>query len=167
MQTLALIQRDASDPRRVAALALGQERELRAWLFGDPAASGTDSLVPALQAAAAEIERLHGVRIEVAHTGDADLDEPCRAVVLAAREAMTNAAKFAGVGEITVFAEADDGRVAVFVRDRGGGFDRGAVPADRQGIAESIVGRLERAGGRATIDTAPGQGTEVELVIRR
>jgi signal transduction histidine kinase len=167
MQTLALIQRESGDSRRVAALARGQERELRQALFGDPTSAGQTRLIGALQAAAVEIEGLHGVRIDVAHTGDADLDDSGRALVQAAREAMRNAAKFAGVEEIAVFAEVEDGRSAVFVRDRGSGFDRSAVPADRQGIAESIIGRLERVGGRAVVTSAPGAGTEVELVIER
>ena len=57
--------------------------------------------------------------------------------------------------------------VAVFVRDRGSGFDRADVPAGRHGLAESIERRLERAGGRATIASAPGEGTEVELLLPR
>ena len=55
----------------------------------------------------------------------------------------------------------------MFVRDRGAGFDRAAVPDDRRGLAESIEGRMERAGGRATIATSPGDGTEVELHLPR
>src|ERR671918_98314 len=47
---------------------------------------------------------------------------------------MTNAAKFAGVDEIDVYAEVTEDAVAVFVRDRGSGFDRAAVPADRRGL---------------------------------
>ena len=80
---------------------------------------------------------------------------------------MTNAAKFAGVEEIDVYAEVTDDAVSVFVRDRGAGFDRAAVPADRRGLVESIEGRLERAGGRATVVTSPGEGTEVELHLPR
>ena len=57
--------------------------------------------------------------------------------------------------------------VSVFVRDRGAGFDRAAVPADRRGLAESIEGRLARAGGSATIRSAPGEGTEIELTMPR
>ena len=45
------------------------------------------------------------------------------------------------------------------------GFDRKQVPADRRGVVESIEGRMERAGGRATVTTRPGKGTEVELQI--
>jgi signal transduction histidine kinase len=80
---------------------------------------------------------------------------------------MTNAAKFSGADEIDVYAEIDDESVAVFIRDRGSGFDRSAVPPDRRGLADSIEGRLERAGGRASVVTAPGEGTEVELHLPR
>jgi signal transduction histidine kinase len=168
LQTLALIQRQADDPRRVAAIARRQERELRGWLYGDrPLGDDEASLLASLSAAAADVEELHGVRIELASSGDCAVDERTRALVLAAREAMTNAAKFAGVEEIDVYVEADDDAVSVFVRDRGAGFERAAVPDDRRGIAESIEGRLERAGGSATIVTAPGAGTEVELRLPR
>jgi signal transduction histidine kinase len=78
---------------------------------------------------------------------------------------MTNAAKFSGADEVSVYAEGGPGGVAVFVRDRGVGFDRAAVGADRRGIAESIEGRMRRAGGTARVVTAPGEGTEVELTL--
>jgi len=155
LQTLTLIQKDPSDARR---LARRQERELRSWLYPS-IASGT--LVDAVDRAAAEIEELHGVRVEVVHTGDAPLDERTQALVLAAREAMANAARHSGADEISVFVEP----AAVYVRDRGHGFDPEAVAADRRGLSESIRGRMERVGGTAKITTAPGEGTEVELCL--
>ncbi|MFL6014639.1 MAG: ATP-binding protein, partial [Gaiellaceae bacterium] len=164
LQTLALIQRHAQEPRRVASLARRQERELRGWLYGDRPLGDQSSLVAALSAVAADIEELHGVRVELASAGDATAEEP---LVLAAREAMTNAAKFAGVEEIDVYVDVEDDVVSVFVRDRGTGFDRAAVPDDRRGIVESIEGRLARAGGSAVISAAPGGGTEVELRLPR
>jgi len=163
LQTLALIQRHAGEPRRIATLARRQERELRGWLYGDGAADTGATLVGALTDAAEEVEELHGVRVEVASGGDRPLDDDGRALVLAAREAMQNAAKFSGTDEISVYAEAGGDGISVFVRDRGAGFERAAVPPDRHGLAESIEGRLARAGGRATITSAPGAGTEVEL----
>jgi signal transduction histidine kinase len=166
LQTLALIQRHAAEPRRVASLARRQERELRGWLYGDGHA-GDETLTGALGSAADEIEELHGVRVELASGGDCPLGDELRPVVLAAREAMANAAKFSGADEIAVYAECDDDRVSVFVRDRGAGFDRAAVPRDRRGLAESIEGRMARAGGTATVTSSPGDGTEVELVLPR
>jgi signal transduction histidine kinase len=169
LQTLALIQRHASEPRRVASLARRQERELRGWLYGDQALGDESaSLVAALEAVAGDVEELHGVRIELASAGDCHVDSSAGALVLAAREAMTNAAKFAGVEEIDVYAEVTDEDIAVFVRDRGAGFDRSTVPADRRGLVDSIEGRMERVGGRAMVVTAAGEGTEVELrLVRR
>ena len=168
LQTLALIQRHAQEPRRVASLARRQERELRAWLYGDqPLGDDSASVMAALAAAAGDVEELHGVRVELASAGDCPVDSSVGALVLAAREAMTNAAKFAGVEEIDVYAEVGDDAVSVFVRDRGSGFDRSEVPADRRGLIESIEGRMERAGGRASIVTSLGGGTEVELHLPR
>jgi signal transduction histidine kinase len=164
LQTLSLIQRHAAEPKRVATLARRQERELRGWLYGDGAAAA-DTLVGALAEAAAEIEELHGVRVELASGGDCPLDDRVRAVVLAAREAMQNAAKFSGAEEISIYAEATDGWVSVFVRDRGAGFDRATVRGDRHGIAESIEARLRRVGGMAAVVSSPGAGTEVELTL--
>ncbi len=166
LQTLTLMQKRAGDPREVAALARRQERELRAWLFdGDRRRDGA-SLAAALEAVAAEVEDAHGVAIDVVTVGDRPLDGPAEALVAATREALTNAAKFAAdASPIAVYAEMDGDRAQVFVRDRGEGFEPEAVPADRRGLRESIVGRMERNGGTATVRSSPGEGTEVELVI--
>jgi signal transduction histidine kinase/phage shock protein PspC (stress-responsive transcriptional regulator) len=166
LQTLALMQRRVEDPREVAALARRQERELRAWLNGRRAA-GDATVASALEGAAAEVEEAHGVPVEVVAVGDAPLDPGAEALVAAAREALVNAAKFAGESPVALYAEVAPGRIEVFVRDRGPGFDPAAVPDDRRGVRESIVGRMERHGGRAIVHTAPGAGTEVELVLER
>jgi signal transduction histidine kinase len=167
LQTLAMMQRRAGDPAEVAALARRQERELRAWLSDRPAPGLSARLEGALEAAAAEVEEQHGVPVEVVVVGDRDMDAPHEAVVAAAREAMTNAAKFGGGSPVDVYAESSDSRTQVFVRDRGPGFDPDAVPADRRGVRESIVGRMERHGGRARVTSGSGSGTEVELVLER
>jgi len=164
LQTLAMVQR-SDDPAEVAALARRQERELRAWLAGRPAPGQGGQLASALEAAAAEVEEQHGVPVEVVVVGDRALDQAHEAVVAAAREAMTNAAKFGERSPVDVYAESDGRRTQVFVRDRGPGFDPAAVPADRRGVTESIVGRMERHGGRARVTSALGSGTEVELIL--
>jgi len=51
------------------------------------------------------------------------------------------------------------------VRDRGAGFDPAAVPHERRGVRESILGRMRRAGGSAAVRSLPGGGTEVEIAI--
>src|SRR5215218_2247250 len=166
LQTLALVQKRADDPRAVATLARRQERELRSWLSGAPEARPDECLADALRAAAAEIEEAHGVPIEVIAVGDHDLDERHRALVAAAREALANAVRHSASDEpISLYIEVAGGRTEVFVRDRGQGFDAGAIPEDRRGVRESIMGRMARHGGTAAVHSTPGQGTEVELVL--
>jgi signal transduction histidine kinase len=166
LQTLALVQQRADDPRAVTALARRQERELRSWLTRR-ADAGPLRLARALEVAASEVERDHGVVVDVVAVGDADLDARGEALVAAAREAMVNAAKFGGGSQVDVYAEALDGELQVYVRDRGPGFDSRALPPDRRGVRESIVGRMARHGGRAAIHSGPGAGTEVELTMPR
>ena len=78
---------------------------------------------------------------------------------------MANSAKHAGVDTLDVYVENLAGELSVFVRDRGSGFDVDAVPEHRHGVRDSIVGRMERAGGRAVVRTSIGEGTEVELSL--
>jgi signal transduction histidine kinase len=167
LQTLALIQRSAEDPQRVAALARRQERELRGWLAREDSRERGERLAGALETAAAEVEATAGGPVEVVAVGDCSLDEPAGAVLGAAREAMLNAAKFAGQAPVSVYAELSDARIEVFVRDRGAGFDPAVIPPARRGVRESIVGRMRRAGGGATVRALPGGGTEVEIAIDR
>jgi signal transduction histidine kinase len=164
LQTLALIQKHADDGRTVATLARAQERDLRAWLYADEAAPET-SVAGALRSAAAEVEDAHGVAVEVVTVGDATLTEQLRPLVLAAREAMVNAAKHSGADKVDVYAETGPEQVEVFVRDRGRGFDPGRVPEDRLGVRRSVVDRMQRHGGGATVRSAPGEGTEVRLAM--
>lgn len=169
LQTLALIQRTADDPKAVVAMARKQERELRNWLYGHkPAATdGPARLGPALAAVAEEVEGLHGARIEVVTVGDCALDDRLVALVAAAREAMVNAAKWAGVGEVSVYSEVRDGEVSVFVRDWGRGFDLATVGEGHHGLRESVQARMARQGGTADVRTAPGEGTEIVLRVPR
>ena len=167
LQTLALIQRHAGDPARVATIARRQERELRRWLYGSGVADA-ESLVAALADAAADVEELHGVPIELASAGDALLDD--RHAPARARDARGD----------------DERRRSSPERPRSPSTPRSAPtqsPCSSATAApdstaprslptgaastESIEGRLERAGGTATIVTAPGSGTEVELRLPR
>jgi signal transduction histidine kinase len=176
LQTLALIQRQADDPHEVVRLARSQERELRRWLFEDTAPAHS-SLAVALRTIAGEVEDQHGVKVTPVTVGDVSMDladtgsglpkEHFTAVLGAAREALVNAAKHADVPVIDLFAETEPHQVSVFVRDRGVGFDVDAVPSDRQGLAKSIRGRVERRGGQVEIVSSPGRGTEVRIIMPR
>lgn len=167
LQTLALIQRHPDDSEKMVRLARRQERELRNWLYGGSALRSGTSLAGALELAAAEVENLHGVPVEAVAVGDCQLDEPLEALLQATREAMVNAARLSGDEKVAVYLEVEPDNVTCFVRDRGVGFDPESIPPDRKGVSESIIGRMERHGGSATIRTAPGEGTEVTLSLVR
>lgn len=162
LHTLALIQRNAGDSKAVSRLARGQERALRNWLY-KPTPASCDRLSTALEEAAAEVEDTYSVVVESVSVGDLDMDERIAALVAAAREALVNAAKHAKVEVVSLYAEVEPGSVSVFVRDRGIGFDPSTVEHDRHGVRGSIIGRMERHGGRAEIRSHPGEGTEVRL----
>lgn len=164
LQTLALIQKNSEPGSEVQRLARQQERQLRQWLFGDSSrmSTGATTLAAALEVAASEVDDAYGLSIRpVTVGGDLVLDEASTAAVDAAREAMVNAAKHAGVDTLDVYAEASEEGVEIFIRDRGCGFDPESVSEDRHGIAQSIHARMQRVGGEAEIRSAVGRGTTV------
>lgn len=165
LQTLALIQRQNTDAAQVALLARRQERELRTWLYGDTPAAST--LRAALEAIRGETEANFAIVVEVVCVGDTEIDETLNAMVQAAREAVTNAAKHSGADRVDVFVEVNPNTVEMFIRDRGRGFDFDRVSLDRMGVRQSIRARMERHGGSVRIRTVPGEGTEVTLEMKR
>lgn len=167
LQTLALVQRRAEDPREVVRLARMQERELRSWLLdGERSDDATGSLGAMLEDAAAEVEAEHGVPVEVVRVRDCPA-AGMQPLLLAAREAIVNAVRHSGASSVAVYLEVEPRRVSIFVRDRGRGFDPDDVAADRRGISGSIVDRLARAGGVGEVRSTPGEGTEVEMSLPR
>lgn len=163
LQTLALLQKNATDPATVATLARRQERELRDWLYGRQ--DDVATVATGLRDIAADVEADHRVPVEVVTVGDAPTDDGTRALLAAVREAVVNAAKHSGATRVDVYAERDGDRIEVFVRDRGTGFDLEDVPADRLGVRGSIIGRVERHGGTARIRSSAGDGTEIALTM--
>jgi signal transduction histidine kinase/phage shock protein PspC (stress-responsive transcriptional regulator) len=161
LQTLALIQRQSQDAGMVARLARAQERQLRSYLYDEDARA--DTLGAALTAALDEVEDLHGVPVELVVTGDRPMDSHLEALVKAVREAAWNAVRHASP-PVTAYVEVGPKAVEAFVRDHGSGFDLDAVAADRAGVRESIIGRMERHGGTAKIRRR-SDGTEIELCL--
>lgn len=165
LQTLALIQR-TDDPRRVSTLARVQERELRRWLYDSSPADGQELLSRALRKEADRIENTYDLPVEVVTVGDRPVDDRMRAMVAAAGEALTNAARHSGAKQISVYSEVTGDSSEVWVSDLGRGFDTGQVAPDRRGIAESVVGRMQNQGGTAVVASVPGEGTEVHLQLK-
>lgn len=164
LQTLNLIQRNASDAPAVSRIARAQERDLRRWLYPDPSPLSSSFRV-ALEEMAADVEDTYGVRVDVVCVGDVVSNEPLSALLQATREAMANAGRHSGAEAVSVYSEMTEAEVTVHIRDRGVGFVVGEVPADRMGVRESILGRIERYGGKASVTSEIGKGTRVELVM--
>jgi signal transduction histidine kinase len=162
LQTLALVQRQAHDPVAVARLARRQEHALRAWMAGESDLV-RETLAGAVRAVVAEVEDESGAAVELSIIGDRTLDERGQALVGATRVALRTAARHGAGAPVFVFAQITPHAVEVFVRDEGPGFDPSAVPAERRGLRDAVVGRMASAGGSATIESAAGEGTEVAL----
>ena len=165
LQTLALIQR-TDDPKRMITLARAQERDLRNWLYSNDESAAV-GLRQALGTMATAVEEKHNVPVEVVVVGDMPLNDRSSALVAAAGEATTNAAKHAGTSKVSVFAEVRDDEAEIFITDLGEGFDPNTIEDDRHGIVDSIIGRMKRQGGEAEINSEPGEGTEVRLTLPR
>jgi signal transduction histidine kinase len=163
LQTLTLIQRRADDPDEVRRLVRHSERELRGWLYRP--AQPASSLRAMVTQACAEIEDEYDVTIDVVVVGDLPATPDVEAVVQALREAAVNAAKHSGVRDVSVYVEVGATELSAFVRDRGKGFKPAAIPADRFGVRESLIARMERHGGQATIRSTKRTGTEIRLSL--
>jgi signal transduction histidine kinase len=111
------------------------------------------------------VEQASDVPVEVVVVNDLAMGPRLEAVVAASGEAMVNAARHSGAGKVSVYAEVDGAVLEVFVTDQGSGFDSTTLPADRHGLRESVIGRMQRHGGAAAIVSEPGEGTEVHLTM--
>jgi signal transduction histidine kinase len=164
LQTLALIQRQAHDPAAVAKLARRQEHALRAWMAGETDLTSA-TLAGAVRDVVAEVEDDHEITVELTAIGDTKLDARGEELVAATREALRNAARHAPGVPVYVFLDIGTVGAELFVRDNGPGFDPDAVPAERRGLRDAVVGRMSFAGGSATVESTPGEGTEVALKL--
>lgn len=163
LQTLALIQLHSDEPKTVFTLARKQERELRRWLYQERIPSDR-SVSSGLKEIAAHIEDEFGEPIDVVSVGDTRPSAQTDALLNASEQAMLNAVQH-GSEPISVYCEVGGAQAEVFVRDHGDGFDQDAIPPDRLGIRQSIIGRIERRGGSVKIVSRPHWGTEVHMTM--
>lgn len=164
LQTLQVIDNDADDPGKVRTLARRQSRELRS-LIESYASVEESSFKHRLLASISEVEELFEVQIGSVIRIELPLDNALRALIDAAHEAMTNAAKYSEGERIDVYAAVEASEARVYIRDAGPGFDK-AVVVEGYGLEHSIRGRMEAAGGSVRIVSEPGTGTEVLVAIQ-
>lgn len=159
---------DAAEVERLAEVAGRQEAELRALILRpfDPAPAGRASLRSALEKIGREVD---GVQVIVNVVDDVFMSSNAMAELAGAvRQALENVARHSGARRATVFADAEGGALTLSVKDDGEGFSYDESDLARRGkvgILKSMKGRVEDLGGRMTIDSEPGRGTEVEFWI--
>ena len=163
LQTLVALQR-TTDLTDIGRMARDQERELRAFLQGEPASPPGD-LQLTLTRVGERFEDMFGSHVEVVVSDDVPRlpEVELRALIGAVSEALMNAGKHGAAKRVTVFIEpAQNAGVCCWVKDDGSGFDPQATP-EGLGLRRSIRERIADVGGTADITSTPGTGTEVSL----
>jgi anti-sigma regulatory factor (Ser/Thr protein kinase) len=155
---------------KIARLAGGAARDLHRWV--DSVDTEVEpELLPELELITQQARTLdRHVELVVDDVGDLrPTSEQVEALAGAVREAVTNARKHANAENVIVRVECDsDGHTAVTVTDDGIGIDlEQAESGNGLGVKGSIVGRMKRVGGHASLQDAPGGGTLVTLVTAR
>jgi anti-sigma regulatory factor (Ser/Thr protein kinase) len=155
---------------KISSLAGGAARDLRRWIEAGDQDDCDAQLVPELEQVTAEARSLDSrVELVVGHIGTPPTSEQVTALAGAVREAVTNARKHAHASSVIVRVETGpDGQTSVTVTDDGVGIDPELVAnATGLGVKGSIVGRMKRVGGHASLEDAPGGGTLVTLITSR
>jgi anti-sigma regulatory factor (Ser/Thr protein kinase) len=155
---------------KISSLAGGAARDLHRWIDSGDERDGDTQLLPELEQVTAEARSLDSrVELVVGRIGTPPTAEQVAALAGAVREAVTNARKHANASSVVVRVETSpDGCTSVTVTDDGVGIDPELVAsATGLGVKGSIVGRMKRVGGHASLEDAPGGGTLVTLVTSR
>lgn len=163
----AQVAREVAECRETTLRAL---EELNRLLFQvSPLGLGDEGLVASLRRVAADLAETVTTRLQV--VGEESPLPPAVAIAgfRLVLGAIDNAVRHGGVREVEVVLSFSPGRLHVLVSDRGEGFDVAAAEA-RLGRTQGwgLVGmraRVENAGGRFEVRSAPGAGTEVRAVF--
>ena len=164
----AMDQIPSEEVAKLSQIAAREEAELRSLILRDPedAPKGRASLREALEEAARGIE---DVTVAVSAVGPIWLQRTqLEELTAAVRQALENVVRHANASRATIFAERENGEIVVSVRDDGKGFvydENELRAAGKAGMLRSMKGRAEELGGRMTVTSAPGRGTEVEFRI--
>ena len=163
----ALRRQAGDDARLLRQLRLSPTPITMSQAADDASGDGDGPRGDGLQAVRTRFERL-GLDVSWHGAGTVAL-RPDRldAFLLALSECLENVRRHSGVLEAHVTITDDEKSVRALVTDNGVGFEPAAVPAGKLGYRESIVGRIEEAGGTARVFSAQGSGTTVVLEMPR
>lgn len=180
LQVLAYVQRRAGElggeAGELARMAGEQEVRLRALVSGRPRPATATSTLDQGDTTdlTAALRALSSSRVTVSGPAEPVL-LPAAAVadlVAAATACLHNVDAHAGQGaRAFVLVEDEESAVVLTVRDDGVGIDPGRLEraeADgRMGVSLSVRGRVADHGGRTSVWSRPGEGTEVEMRVPR
>jgi signal transduction histidine kinase len=155
--------------RDLAATAQHALQEMRLLIFElRPPVLEEEGLAAALQARLQAVEGRVGVATTLAVEGDGALPPAVEAEFdRISQEALNNALKHARAHRIAVDLHQDELAVTLEIADDGIGFDPDAART-RGGLGlRGMAERAARVGGRLVVDSRPGQGTRVRVVVPR
>ncbi|ARF54678.1 GAF domain-containing sensor histidine kinase [Streptomyces gilvosporeus] len=168
----ALVDRDPARAKdelhQVAALAAEAADELRAAVVElRPAALDEDGLVATLRSQVQVLDRAHTARVTFCSHGVRALPAAQEEAMLrVAQEALHNALRHSGAGQVEVTLTRNGLGALLRIADNGRGFDTGLVR--RAGRHLGLVSMRDRAGGvggKLTVTSEPGRGTAVEMEV--
>jgi two-component system NarL family sensor kinase len=149
-------------------------RELRSLVVTiTPPQLHVQGLAASLADLAATLE-VRGLSVTVDVTGTEQLDETTETLVYrAAQEAVRNIVRHADASTVTLSvargdtASSGEASLVLRVRDDGRGFETGDTAARGRGSVglELLSALVASQGGALTLDTSPGQGTELVLEV--
>jgi signal transduction histidine kinase len=151
---------------RLRAAVTSAHATVRGRLTGMLAAPALGGLQPAVEALCTRFS-YQGLRVELA-AGERLPDLPPDRAAVAIRvlaEALANVARHAGANRAGVTPRVADGRLELRVEDDGHGFEAAAAPGEGHFGMMVMHERARAAGGSLIVDSAPGRGTRVLLVL--
>lgn len=161
LQTLSVIRKNLDDKEEIDFLCRTQERDLRAWLYGDRPVVGT-STAAVVRETIADIEDRYRQSVELVVVGDYVPNHLSDSFIKAMREAVINAILH-GSAPVSVYVEFGSDEFEFYVRDRGQGFNLEQIPQGHFGVKESIINRIESIGG--TVRIKNNNGCEISVVL--
>jgi len=141
-------------------------RDLRNYIFGLGGGPADRELSRALHGLGDELRRGSeiAIRVEVDPAASGALASRATDIAQFAREALTNAVRHSGAATVSVVISRDDGSFVLEIEDDGKGFDPEATEGPGRGLG-NLRARAQTLGADLDIDSEPGRGTRVRLVM--
>jgi signal transduction histidine kinase len=131
-----------------------------------PSSLANLGLTASLEILAREFSERSGVEV-IASVEQTELDEARQLTVYRlVQESLTNVGKYAEAKQVDISVRNYGNHIEVDIKDDGKGFNVGQIRASTHGLA-GMRHRVEAAGGRLTVISAPGSGTRISAVLPR